>query len=117
MIAPTREDFDAFLDRLLAANAEQGQEWTLPSHVRREDYAMSVRVSDAELCWHAVADGLPAEDTAVIIYAPSMDPDKPLIVIAWYDPASGFSLIPVWAEAVTHWMYLPEPPDDTEETT
>ena len=54
----------------------------------------------------------PKEDGHYIIYAPSADADKPLVAMAWYNPASGWSLLPkCWCEAITHWMQIPKPPN------
>ena len=61
--------------------------------------------------WISIEDKLPDKDAVYLIHAPSADPDKPFIHIAWYDPDFGWSLLPkVWIPAITHWMPLPEPP-------
>lgn len=50
-----------------------------------------------------------------IIHAPSADPAKPLIAMAWFDPEqkdfNGWThLPPEWCQAITHWMHKPNPP-------
>ena len=78
-------------------------------------HAVSTRVPIADLRWHPVAERLPEDKlTQVLIYAPSLDPEKPLLTMTWWEQGRGFMLVPVWAEAVTHWMYLPEPPAEVE---
>lgn len=63
--------------------------------------------------WVPVTDRLPTEDGKYLIYAPSADPDKPFIHVAWYDPGFGWSLLPqVWVDAITHWMEFPGPPEE-----
>jgi hypothetical protein len=63
--------------------------------------------------WIKCSDRLPSESGKYIILAPSADPDKPLITIAWFEPSVvfGWSLLtPHWIIATTHWMPLPTPP-------
>ncbi len=62
--------------------------------------------------WIPVAERLPDKDALYIVCAPSADPDRPMLSIAWYDPRGfGWSLLAgVWIEALTHWMPMPEPP-------
>jgi len=63
--------------------------------------------------WISVEERMPTEDALYLIHAPSLDPDKPFIKTAWFDPniVLGWQFIPkVWSDAVTHWMLLPEPP-------
>lgn len=55
----------------------------------------------------------PPSQGMYIIYAASADPDRDLIVTAWWhDEAGGrWDLLPkCWAHAVSYWMLLPEPP-------
>lgn len=54
----------------------------------------------------------PTFDGMCLVYAPSADPDKPLITCAWWDLENkSWSLINTyWAKAITHWMPLPAPP-------
>jgi hypothetical protein len=60
--------------------------------------------------WISIEDRLP-EDAAVIVYAPSADPNRPLITIAWHHDGFGWSLLPEhWCNAISHWMPLPKPP-------
>jgi len=64
--------------------------------------------------WTSIEERLP-DDALCLVYAPSADPDKPLINTAWYDKTYGWSLLPkVWCDAITHWMPLPEPPEGDE---
>jgi hypothetical protein len=65
--------------------------------------------------WISIDDRLPAVDGPVLIHAETADENKPLIVIAWYDPGGhGWSLIvPCFIPSITHWMPLPEPPEET----
>ncbi len=64
--------------------------------------------------WIALADQLPTRDDRYLVYAPSADPDKPLIITAWYNPTNPtnpWSLLPeIWIDAITHWMEIPKPP-------
>jgi hypothetical protein len=62
--------------------------------------------------WVPLAERMPAKDGRYLIYAPSADPGKPLIAVAWYHPAEReWTLIPYpWANVVTHWMEVPTPP-------
>jgi hypothetical protein len=61
--------------------------------------------------WHNIKKEKPPKDAPYIIHAPSLDYQKPMIQIAWYNPSSGWSLIPeVWIDSITHWMPLPKPP-------
>ncbi len=61
--------------------------------------------------WIPVKEKLPEKDGPVLFYAPSADPEMPFIWTAWYNPKSGWSMMtPYWTEGITHWMYLPEPP-------
>lgn len=54
----------------------------------------------------------PTADMLYLVYAPSADPDRPLIHVAWWDIEGGhWSLLPsAWLSAITHWMPLPAPP-------
>jgi len=65
--------------------------------------------------WISVEERMPTEDALYLVYAPSLDPDKPFIKTAWFDPdiVLGWQFIPkVWSDAVTHWMFLPWPPKE-----
>lgn len=66
--------------------------------------------------WTNVKDALPPDDALYIVHAPSGDPDRPMIHIAWYNPNGfGWSMLPqVWIDALTHWMPLPKPPEKGE---
>jgi len=62
--------------------------------------------------WIKVKDKLP-EDELVLVYAPCLDPDMPLITVAWYRKSFGWSLLPkCWCKAITYWMPLPKPPEE-----
>lgn len=62
--------------------------------------------------WIAMKDRTPEQEGTYLIYAPSADPDSPLIFVAWWSLGDKmWHLIPAhWARAVTHWMPLPAPP-------
>ena len=60
--------------------------------------------------WIACADAVPQENGLYIIYAPSLDEDCPLIVVISWHKGEWSGLVPMWLEAITHWMPLPEPP-------
>jgi len=67
--------------------------------------------------WISINERLPREAGAYLIYAPSVDKDKPMKQTAWYEPGLGWSLLPkIWIKAITHWRELPEDPcvDGTE---
>ena len=61
--------------------------------------------------WKPISQ-LPKKDAPFLIYAPSCDPKKPLIHIAWFEPkAKCWSLLPeMWLKGITHWMPLPKGP-------
>ena len=60
--------------------------------------------------WVSVNDLLPV-DNMVIVYAPSLDAESPLITTAWHDRAFGWSMIvDEWIKSITHWMPMPLPP-------
>lgn len=62
-----------------------------------------------DLDWVSVKERLPKEDGGVMIFAPSADPEKPLVTKAWYDPNYGWSMLPPnWINAITHWRSLPK---------
>lgn len=72
------------------------------------------KIGDVEMSdWISVEERLPEEDGLVLIHTPSGDPDKPLVVTAWYDPSGrGWTQLPgQWIDAITHWQPLPEPPE------
>jgi hypothetical protein len=61
--------------------------------------------------WIPVKSHLPDKDAPYLIFAESVDPDRPYIRIAWYDPKFGWSLLPIaWIDSITHWMPLPDFP-------
>jgi len=60
--------------------------------------------------WIELEKQKPSEDSKYLVYAPSADPGKPLIAISWYNPETGWSLLPqVWLDAITHWQKLKPP--------
>lgn len=65
------------------------------------------------MIWIAVEDRLPEKEGVYLIHAPSADPDKPFIHVAWWSNSNQrWELIAIsWANAVTHWMPLPKPPE------
>ena len=66
--------------------------------------------------WIKCTEQMPKEEGLKIIYAPSADELRPLIMSAWYGPHSEegglwvWHLMPYWAKGITHWMDLPPPP-------
>lgn len=69
--------------------------------------------------WISVKDRLPEKSGAYLVYAPSADPENPLIVSAWFEldedgkgNMKGWQIVGPWAEAITHWMPLPVPPKE-----
>jgi len=62
--------------------------------------------------WISVDDRLPEEDYRYLVTGTTQDITKPFILIAWFTPHIGeWELImQPFAEAVTHWMPLPEAP-------
>lgn len=62
--------------------------------------------------WFSVENTLPQERGRYLVYAPSLNKDKPFYQVSWYEPKTGFDLLPiVWRDAITHWAYL-TPPED-----
>ena len=70
-------------------------------------------------CWVPVSERLPDKDALYIVHAPSADPEKPMIHVAWYEPNGyGWSILPkVWIDAITHWMPMPDAPRVPQKTT
>jgi hypothetical protein len=67
------------------------------------------------MVWRSVErEGWPLLEGKYIVHTPTADPSIPYIGMGWYDPVEGrWTLIPkVWADAVTHWMPLPELPEN-----
>ena len=64
-------------------------------------------------CWVPISERLPDKDALYIVHAPSADPERPLIHVAWYEPDGyGWSFLPkVWTDAITHWMPMPDAPN------
>ena len=69
--------------------------------------------------WTSVKDSLPDRDAPYIVFIPTADDAKPLILIAWYDPNyHGYNehgwtgTYGHWIDAITHWMELPGWPED-----
>lgn len=71
--------------------------------------------------WVKCSDKLPKKDGTYLVYAATMNKRKPFIYVAFYDtatradnsPVSNWQGIPsVWANAISHWMPLPKPPED-----
>ena len=61
--------------------------------------------------WKKLEEEKPPRDSQYLVCAPSLDPDKPLIAMAWYNPETGWSLLPQpWIEAITDWQDV-KPPD------
>jgi hypothetical protein len=65
------------------------------------------------MTWIKIKDKLPDKDGPCLFFAPSADPDQPLISRCWFTPGQGFSLVPVcFLDSITHWMPLPDWPED-----
>jgi hypothetical protein len=65
------------------------------------------------MTWNKCSDEQPAKDGLYMVYAPSADPDKPVLALAWYHTKGYWSLLPkVWCLAITHWMEMPQPPEE-----
>ena len=63
--------------------------------------------------WVAMSDKEPPRDELYLVYAPSCDPDRPFMGVAWYDRRGFWYPLPkAWAGAVTHWATLPLPPKE-----
>lgn len=61
--------------------------------------------------WISVKDRLPASEGYYLVFAPCADPYMPFIMMAWYKPDEGWSLLnECWIKAITHWMTKPGPP-------
>ena len=60
--------------------------------------------------------GEPPDDGFYLVFAPSADPERPLIAMAfWSSKESRWELVlKYWAEAITHWQELPDPPQEEE---
>jgi len=77
--------------------------------------AVSILVKATTDGWISVEEQLPSKEGIYLIHAfdSNIDPEKPFINTAWFNPDEnpGWIYMPKsWAEAVTHWMPLPEPP-------
>lgn len=60
--------------------------------------------------WIAVKERLPEQDGLYIIYAPSGNPDSPLVIAIRYIVGEGwYGLVDCWLDAITHWMEIEEP--------
>lgn len=59
--------------------------------------------------WISVKDKLPNDGDYIAIYAPSLDVDCPLLFPVRYKTGN-WGVVKYWAEAITHWMILPDPP-------
>lgn len=65
-----------------------------------------------EMIWINLSEKKPLEDKLYLVHVLTLDPNKPYINTAWYDPNYGWSLLPeVFVDSITHWMHLPKPPD------
>jgi hypothetical protein len=70
------------------------------------------RVKDIRDRWRPMSDTPP--EGMHLVYAPSADPKRPVIVTAWWlaDDRQWSIIVKYWANAVTHWMPLPTPPSE-----
>jgi len=64
--------------------------------------------------WIRMKDQKPTVDGMHLVYAPTADDQIPLITVAWWSPknARWELIIAMFADAITHWMPLPEPPKE-----
>jgi hypothetical protein len=63
--------------------------------------------------WIPIRERLPGIDGMYLVYAKTEDSRKPLIRTAWFNPKSGWSLLPaIWIDSISHWTYPPEPPTE-----
>ena len=62
--------------------------------------------------WMDAKTNPPKKRGVYIIHAPSADPKKPLIAMAYFNEDETWSLLPeCWCRAITHWMPKPSPPN------
>ncbi len=64
--------------------------------------------------WVRCSDRLPEGEGLFLVYAPSADPESPFVSIAWYVDGGWCLIAEVWSQAITHWMELPEGPEEPE---
>ena len=65
--------------------------------------------------WIASKYRLPEQEGIYLVYAASADPDRPLIVTAFWsndNPRGWLGLVEIWAKAISHWQPLPSPPSE-----
>ena len=69
--------------------------------------------------WVDILRRKPTDDGLYIVFAPSDDPEAPLYAMAWFhtDRQEWSLLVRYWANAITHWMPLPNPPNTKDETS
>lgn len=58
-----------------------------------------------------MSDRLPDNEGRYLVYAPSMDTDKPFYQVGFWD-GYWIGIPKVWADAITHWMVLEAPKDE-----
>jgi len=55
----------------------------------------------------------PKKEGMYLVCAPSLDPKRPLRHMAFYDKKDGWwGLVPIWLEALTHYMPFPKTPHE-----
>lgn len=60
--------------------------------------------------WIPISRSFPKKDGLYLCYAPSADPKKPLIAQSmWSNAKKFYSLVPIWSNAITHWMKVYPP--------
>lgn len=75
------------------------------------DWIVRKKVPLEKSCgWIKTSSKLPEHCGSYIIYAPSADPQIPMLCSCWFDPRSGWGVVDYWKDEITHWQPLPQPP-------
>ena len=63
--------------------------------------------------WIKCSEKMPDKDGEYLVFAPSLDEEIPFEGIAWYNKSVNYweGVLYVWAKAITHWMPLPQKPN------
>lgn len=63
--------------------------------------------------WRKFAEKIPEKSGLYIVFAKSMDPEMPLkLAVWWFADRQEWGLVEHWKNAVTHWMPLPDDPEE-----